>query len=124
MIHLQDSHDEDDREFEKFPKHSVTGSWGSNVLAGKKQVFRRSDQEERYTEDIIGLKDESIEGGRPLLELVITDGKILRPPPSLQANQAKFKKSFTLLDDRYKSIKDHNAYPVKLSRRLEDLQKT
>ena len=97
---------------------------GKSTLAGKKQVFRRSDQEGRYTEDIIGLRDESIEGGRPLLELVMTDGKILRPPPSLQAIQAKFKKSFTLLDDRYKSIEDHNAYPVKLSRRLEELQIT
>ena len=97
---------------------------GKSTLAGKKQVFRRSDQEGRYTEDIIGLRDESIEGSRPLLELVMTDGKILRPPPSLQAIQAKFKKSFTLLDDRYKSIEDHNAYPVKLSRRLEELQIT
>lgn len=97
---------------------------GKSTLAGKKQVFRRSDQEGRYTEDIIGLRDESIEGGRPLLEKVMADGKILRPPPSLQATQAKFKESFTLLNDRYKSIKDHNAYPVKLSRRLEELQKT
>ena len=96
---------------------------GKSTLAGKKQVFRRSDQEGRYTEDIIGLRDESIEGGRPLLEKVMADGKILRPPPSLQATQAKFKESFILLNDRYKSIKDHNAYPVKLSRRLEELQK-
>jgi nicotinate phosphoribosyltransferase len=97
---------------------------GKSTLAGKKQVFRRSDQKGRYTEDIIGLRDESIEGGRPLLEKVMADGKILRPPPSLQATQAKFKESFILLNDRYKSIKDHNAYPVKLSRRLEELQKT
>jgi nicotinate phosphoribosyltransferase len=96
---------------------------GKSTLAGKKQVFRRADQKGRYTEDIIGLRDESIEGGRPLLELVMADGKILRSPPSLQATQAKFKESFTLLDDRYKSIEDHNAYPVKLSRRLEELQK-
>ena len=97
---------------------------GKSTLAGKKQVFRRSDQKGRYTEDIIGLRNESIEGGRPLLEKVMADGKILRPPPSLQATQAKFKKSFTLLDDRYKSIEDHIAYPVKLSHRLEELQKT
>lgn len=34
VIHLQDSHDEDDKEFEKFPKHSVTGSWGSEIIKG------------------------------------------------------------------------------------------
>ncbi len=32
VIHLQDSHDEDDKEFEKFPKHGVTGSWGNEFI--------------------------------------------------------------------------------------------
>ncbi len=97
---------------------------GKSTLAGKKQVFRRSDQKGRYTEDIIGLRDESIQDGRPLLEKVMEDGKILRAHPALQAVQDRFKKNFSSLDDRYKSIEDHNAYPVKLSRRLEQLQKT
>ena len=32
VIYLQDAHDEDDKEFEKFPRHSVTGTWGSEVI--------------------------------------------------------------------------------------------
>ena len=32
VIYLQDSHDEDDKEFEKFPKHSVSGTWGCDVI--------------------------------------------------------------------------------------------
>jgi len=32
VIYLQDSHDEDDKEFEKFSKHSVTETWGSEVI--------------------------------------------------------------------------------------------
>ena len=32
VIYLQDSHDEDDKEFERFPKHSVAGSWGSEII--------------------------------------------------------------------------------------------
>ena len=32
IIYLQDSHDEDDKEFEKFPKHCVVGSWGSSII--------------------------------------------------------------------------------------------
>lgn len=32
VVYLQDSHDEDDKEFEKFPKHSITGSWGSKII--------------------------------------------------------------------------------------------
>ena len=32
VIYLQDAHDEDDKEFEKFPKHCVSGSWGSIII--------------------------------------------------------------------------------------------
>ncbi len=32
IIYLQDSHDENDLEFEKFPKHCVTGTWGSKII--------------------------------------------------------------------------------------------
>ena len=34
VIYLQDSHAEDDKEFEKFPKHSVTGTWGHQIVTG------------------------------------------------------------------------------------------
>lgn len=33
VIYLQDSHDENDREFEQFPKHCVAGTWGSRIVA-------------------------------------------------------------------------------------------
>ncbi|MDJ0828201.1 MAG: isochorismatase family cysteine hydrolase [Desulfobacterales bacterium] len=32
VIYLQDSHDEIDREFEKFPKHCVSGTWGNAII--------------------------------------------------------------------------------------------
>jgi len=32
VIYLQDSHDEDDKEFDKFPKHAVTDLWGSEII--------------------------------------------------------------------------------------------
>lgn len=47
VIYLQDSHDEDDKEFEKFPKHSVTGTWGSEIIpelspqAGEKVIPKK-----------------------------------------------------------------------------------
>jgi len=61
--------------------------------------------------------------GKPLLKKVMENGKLLRPHPQLQTLQETFKENFAALDDRYKSIKDHKAYPVKLSTRLENLQK-
>ncbi len=32
IIYLQDSHDENDREFEQFPKHCVKGTWGNEII--------------------------------------------------------------------------------------------
>jgi nicotinamidase/pyrazinamidase len=32
IVFLQDAHAEDDLEFEKFPKHCVAGTWGSQII--------------------------------------------------------------------------------------------
>jgi len=32
VIYIQDSHLEDDKEFERFPKHSVSGTWGHQIV--------------------------------------------------------------------------------------------
>ena len=32
VVYLQDSHAADDLEFEKFPPHCVTGSWGGRII--------------------------------------------------------------------------------------------
>jgi nicotinate phosphoribosyltransferase len=95
---------------------------GKMTLAGEKQVFRKSDPNGRYLEDIIGLRDDIIDQGKPLLKKVMENGKILRPHPSLQTIQDRFKNNFALLDDCYKSILEHYAYPVKLSKSLQKLQ--
>jgi len=97
---------------------------GKVTLAGEKQVFRRSDQNGRYSEDIIGQRDEIIAEGKPLLKKVMGNGRLLRPHPQLQMLQEKFKENFAALDDGYKSIQDHKSYPVKLSTRLQNLQKS
>jgi nicotinate phosphoribosyltransferase len=95
---------------------------GKVTLAGEKQVFRKSDPDGSYLEDIIGLRDEIIAEGKPLLEKVMENGNLLRSHPQLQMLQERFKENFAALDDGYKSIQDHKAYPVKLSTRLQNLQ--
>jgi nicotinate phosphoribosyltransferase len=96
---------------------------GKVTLAGEKQVFRKSDQNGRYSEDIIGQRDEAIAEGKPLLEKVMENGKLLRLHPQLHVLQERFKKNFSALENEYKSIQDHKAYPVKLSTLLQNLQK-
>lgn len=93
------------------------------TLAGEKQVFRKVDKNGQYLEDIIGLRHERIEKGKPLLETMMKDGKILRPLPSLQVLRERFKINFSMLDEKYKSIHATLPYPVRLSRGLEELQK-
>jgi nicotinate phosphoribosyltransferase len=97
---------------------------GKITLAGEKQVFRKSDPTGRYLEDIIGLRDDIVDRGTPLLKKVMENGEILQPHPELQAIRKNFKKKFALLDERYKSILEYNAYPVKLSKRLKMLQES
>jgi nicotinate phosphoribosyltransferase len=97
---------------------------GKITLAGEKQVFRKSDPTGRYLEDIIGLRDDIVDEGTPLLKKVMENGEILQPHPPLQAIQESFKKNFALLDERYKSILEYNAYPVKLSKHLKMLQES
>ena len=96
---------------------------GKVTLAGEKQVFRKSDQNGRYLEDIICQRDEITAEGKPLLEKVMENGNLLRPHPQLQVLQERFKENFAALDDKYKSIQGHKANPVKLSTRLQNLQK-
>jgi nicotinate phosphoribosyltransferase len=95
---------------------------GKITLSGEKQVFRKTDKDGHFLEDIIGMRDERIEGGGHLLKKVMDNGKSLLPPVSLQDIQGCFKNNFSSLDEKYKSIRDSDPYPVKLSRRLAALQ--
>ena len=50
VIYIQDSHSEDDKEFEKFPKHSVSGTWGHQIV--RELAPRQEDvviQKRRYS---------------------------------------------------------------------------
>jgi nicotinate phosphoribosyltransferase len=95
---------------------------GKVTLAGEKQVFRIKKSRDNFVEDIIGVRDEHILDGEPLLEKVMEKGHVLRPHPLLEEIRKRFELNFSRLDEKYKSISDAADYPVKLSRRLEKLQ--
>jgi len=97
-------------------------SIGKVTLAGEKQVFRKSDPNGHYVEDVIGLRDDRIVGGIPLLEKVMTEGNIYRPLPSLNKIRDSFEKSFSSLPQQYKSIHEKIIYPVRISPRLQEIQ--
>ncbi len=91
---------------------------GKKTLAGEKQVFRKVDTQGYFAEDIIGLRDETIDGATPLLSRVMYQGERVGRPPALEDIQTAFKSNFSALPDKYKSIHERYRYPVNLSEGL------
>lgn len=93
------------------------------TFASEKQVFRFTTSDGNLKEDIIGLRDDKIKTGEPLLQKVMSGGKITASLPSLLQIQKSFLDEFSRLDKRYKLInKNAVDYPVSYSPRLRKLQ--
>lgn len=95
-------------------------STGKKTLVSEKQVFR-SRRGDRITGDVIALRQEKGEG-EPLLKQVMRKGVREDGGESLGDIRERFKEEFARLDDRYKSIRDPEHFPVTLSPELERLQ--
>jgi nicotinate phosphoribosyltransferase len=88
---------------------------------GKKQVFRRRDAREQFTEDVIALEDERVSGGAPLLELVMSAGRAVTPPTDLGAAQRRCLEQVARLPDALRGLAAGPVYPVRHSERLVEL---
>jgi len=96
---------------------------GKETLVGKKQVFRFFSPAGKMRKDVIGLREDSLKGGEPLLREVMRGGKIVSQLLSLPQIQKQFLEEFSRLDDRYKAIeRDGPRFPVGLSPKLCRLQ--
>ena len=96
---------------------------GKITLASKKQVFRFSTSKGKLKKDVIGLRDDNLKNGEPLLKKIMSKGRTLGRLPSLSQIQKRFLKEFSHLDREYKSIdKAVREFPVGLSPRLKSLQ--
>jgi len=96
---------------------------GKVNLAGEKQVFRKTDANGMYIEDIIGVKNEMPPpGSKPLLETVMENGKQTVPGPGIEDIRNKVKNNQSRLDTTYKALTAAKAFPVKISERLFEIQ--
>jgi nicotinate phosphoribosyltransferase len=96
---------------------------GKATLVSEKQVFRFSTSGGKLRQDIIGLRDDDIEGSEALLQKVMSKGKANAKQPLLPQIQKRFLEEFFRLDEKYRSLdKTEEEYPVELSPRLEELQ--
>ena len=97
-------------------------STGKKTLVGKKQVFRKQE-DDRLTGDMIALRDEEGLDGEPLFKPVMKNGRRLEATRSLRDISDDFQKEFECLDDAYKALEQPDRFPVSLSPGLEALQK-
>jgi len=94
-----------------------------STLASAKQVFRFKTPKERLSRDVIGLRDDHLKAGEPLLEEVMREGKVVISTPPLSQIQKRFLVEFSNLREKYKSLaKNVPEYPVGLSSGLKKLQ--
>jgi len=96
-------------------------SEGKRTLPGAKQVFRMRDEEGSFDYDIIGLREERVPEGEPLLMKVMEEGKRLDSPASLGEISSLLTDEFRHLDDRLKVLRDPPTYDVALSPDLKAL---
>ena len=107
-----------DRPIKKF-------SPGKLTLAAPKQVFRRVDSHGKYSGDTITIRGENPpqRDAVPLLKKVMENGRIISDDESLEDLQCRCQEQLDHLALRFKRTKHPSAYPVRISSKLEALQK-
>jgi nicotinate phosphoribosyltransferase len=98
---------------------------------GRKQVWRHYDADGRMAGDRLGLDvasgptaDEvrgSGQGGEPLLEPAMQNGRRLRPPPSLDDIRQNAKRELERLPEPLRRLAPGTTYPVEVADELKEL---
>ena len=92
-----------------------------SYLPGAKQVFRFKGAGGQLSQDVIGLQDEELPDGEPVLTQVMERGRRTGPSPSLQDIREHFSQEFLNLPDCLKVLENPPHYPVSVSPRLQEL---
>ena len=96
-----------------------TMKYSTNKISypGRKQIFRTQDR------DRLGLMSESAaRGEKPLLQLVMKEGKRLHPPESLATIQQRTRESVASLPPQTRQIDNPKPYLVQISEELDSLR--
>jgi len=96
-------------------------SRGKVTLPGKKQVFRQTDRNGKYVQDIVGIEDEEIEGERLLFKMM-KGGRLILKTPRLEEVRVSAMKNIRRLPERYKGLSSFHHYPVRLSPALRKIR--
>ena len=96
-------------------------SQGRVYRPGAKQVFRFTDAAGQLHGDVIGLGEEALDGGEPLLTQVMAGGRRTKQSPALQDVRETFRQEFENLPDEHKRLEGPPEYPVSASEALSSL---
>ena len=98
-------------------------SSGKKTLAGAKQVFRR-EENGRYQEDFVGLREETLPEATPLLKPLMKGGERCAPARSLEEVRKRVKDELSKLPEPLKEIHPGEVfYPVHYTEKLLTLQR-
>jgi nicotinate phosphoribosyltransferase len=87
---------------------------------GRKQVFRINIGG-RFHHDVIGLAEEHLTEGQPLLHLVMKHGQRISAPSSVETIRTRVRKNLARLPDEYQSLHNPPPYPIEKSPALQQL---
>jgi nicotinate phosphoribosyltransferase len=91
------------------------------TLPGRKQVFRLVEGSHAQA-DVLGLYDEVVEGGRPVLERVMVDGKRIADQEPLTALRDRCRDAVASLPPRVRALEPNGPpYDVRISPALDAL---
>lgn len=88
---------------------------------GRKQVFRVKASGGEFIKDILGLEKEKINGA-PLLKKVVSKGKVVYRPPSLERIKEFCKNNLSAFPEKLKEVYPSYKYPVIISPKLKSLR--
>ena len=80
-------------------------SAGKATWPGRKQVFRMVDRDGGWDHDVVTIEHD-IQPGTPLLDLVMADGRRLRPPEPLAASRRRARDQLAALPARLRNLED------------------
>lgn len=97
---------------------------GKATWPGEKQVYRRRDLDGRFIGDVLALRPEAPpEGAEPLLDVVMHDGRLARPHPTLAAARERCMANVAALPENVRHLHHPTAYPVLESEALGAAQR-
>ncbi len=88
------------------------------TLPFKKQIFRYYDKGGRFLKDVVGMFEENLDG-KPLLQKVVDNGKVVYKPEDLQTVRERAINGLSILPDELLDIENSKTYIPFISDKLQ-----